>query len=273
MRIVIRIILYIAAVPCVLFLFMRYLEAHSVYFPSKTLESSPLDAGLAYHDVFIKTSDSRLIHSWFLPVEGARRTLLFLHGNAGNISHRIDKLALLSKTGVNILIIDYRGYGKSSGLPSEQGLYRDAQAGYGYLVNTRGVRPEEIVVYGESLGTSVAVDLVSRNPACGLILEGAFSSGRDMGKTMYPLIPEFFLPRVYDSYAKIPAVLCPVLFIHSSRDEIVPLAMAKKLFAAARGPKEFFELGGGHNDAFMQSLAQYEQAIGDFMKTLTVPSL
>lgn len=243
-----------------------------VYFPSRAHDGgTPAALGLAYEDVTLSAADGTRLHAWWVPAPGARRAVLLLHGNAGNISHRLDKLAVLHGLDVSVLLLDYRGYGRSEGAPSEAGTYQDAAAAYAWL-RGRGLPAEAIVAYGESLGGPIAVDLAASQPLGGLILESAPSSIVGVAKHHYPLLPvEWFLSVRYDALARLPGVRAPLLILHSPSDEIVPFAMAEALLAAAPGPKRLVRLGGGHNDAFMVAAAAYRAALHDFLLRLPAP--
>ena len=177
--------------------------------------------------------------------------ILHNHGNAGNIGHRVDELALMSEAGFDVLIYDYRGYGQSEGSPTEKGTYADAAAAYGYLTEVKGIAPESILLFGESLGAAVAVQLAASVPAGGLALMGAFTSVVDMARVYYPILPARWLVRYrYDSLSKLPGLKLPVLVMHSEEDDIVPVEMGRRLFEAAKEPKILALLKGGHNDVF-----------------------
>lgn len=252
--------------------YIKYLESRSIFFPTKEIEFIPQLINFYFEDVYIETEDRIKIHGWFVPQKNARYTILFLHGNAGNIGHRLDKVEILAKRGLNLLIVDYRGYGKSQGRPSEYGLYLDAKAAYSYLVNNRKIKPGQIILYGESLGCAVVVDLASKVKSKGLILEGAFSSGRDMAKIIYPFLPAFVFSKKFDSLTKIQKVEAPKLFIHSQNDEMVPFDLAKKLYNVAKEPKRMVMLKGGHNTAFLDSKETYTFALTSFIKELETGS-
>lgn len=250
------------------FVYVKYIEKRSIFFPSADIELTPAYINLAFEDIYIDTQDGVKINGWFIPCDTAKYTLFFLHGNGGNISHRLEKISLLNKTGLNVFIVDYRGYGRSPGKPSEKGIYRDAQASYDYLINRRKINPENIIVYGESLGTAAAINLASKVKLKALIVEGAFSSGRDMAKRIFPLLPGFLFSDSFNSLKKIKKVTAPKLFLHSRNDEIVPFVLSKKLFDCASDPKQFGELLGGHNTAFLDSQDKYLSAIAVFVKQL-----
>ncbi|MEI8176039.1 MAG: alpha/beta hydrolase [Candidatus Omnitrophota bacterium] len=250
---------------CIAVWCIRSLESRMVFFPMKGIASYPSGVSLAFEEVSLPAGENVTLNGWFIPRAGARHTLLFLHGNAGNIGHRLEKLRMLHEAGVAIFIIDYRGYGKSSGTPTEEGLYRDAAAAYEYLLAKRGVSAEHIILFGESLGTAVAVDLASRSKVGGVILEGAFSSAADMARRYYPYLPGFLVSVKLDSSSKIAHVSAPKLLIHSRDDEIVPIGLGKKLYRCASAPKEFVEISGGHNTAFMDSRHVCISAIRKFL--------
>ncbi|MFH0732977.1 MAG: alpha/beta hydrolase [Candidatus Omnitrophota bacterium] len=263
-----KILIYIIIIVVILTTYIRYIEGRSIFFPMKRMEFTPDFANLPYEDVYITTQDNVKINGWFIPGDNAKYTLLFCHGNAGNISHRLEKIIILRDIGVNIFIIDYRGYGNSEGSPSEKGLYIDARAAYDYLVNTRKNAPENIIIYGESLGGAVAVDLASKVKAGALIAEGTFSSARDMAKKMYPFLPALVFSSRLDSVSKIKKVGAPKLFIHSKNDEIVPFILAIKLYNAAGEPKDMIELFGGHNTYHIDSKNKYISSIAKFLSRL-----
>lgn len=235
--------------------------------PARALVTTPASYGLAYENVRFDTEDGVSLHGWFLPVPGATRTVLFFHGNAGNISHRLDSLAVFVRLGLQVLIIDYRGYGESSGKPSEAGTYRDATAAWHYLTVTRGMAGEDIVLFGRSLGGAVAVELAGRVDAGALIVESSFTSVPEMAAKLYPFLPVRWLARLrYPSLERIGGVQCPVLVLHSRNDEIIPFSHGQSLYQAAAQPKAFFVMNGGHNDGFFASGAAYERALDDFLK-------
>ena len=260
-------LLTLAGLAGALILLLGWYEPHLIYFPARDLERTPAALGLPFEDVELRTADGERVHGWFLSAPApASVTVLLLHGNAGNISHRFEKLAVLRNLGADVLIVDYRGYGRSSGRPTETGTYRDADAAYEYLVQARGIDPRRLVLYGESLGAAVAVDLASRKPAGGLVMESAFSSAVDVGQEMFRFLPARLLVRNrYESVKKIGKVQAPVLILNSRDDEFFGWHHPQRLYDAAREPKTLVELRGGHNEAFLVSSRVYAAALSAFL--------
>jgi fermentation-respiration switch protein FrsA (DUF1100 family) len=272
MRMLWSVLLIIAAAYLALAAYLYVFQADYVFFPSRTLYATPADAGLRFDDVHLEAEDGVRLRGWFVPAPHARLTLLFLHGNAGNISHRLDSLRLFHELGLSSLIVDYRGYGRSAGRPSEEGTYRDAQAAWRYLVEQRRIPPQRIVVFGRSLGGGVAVWLVSHETPRALIIESTPTSIPDMGARVYPFLPVRLLARIhYDSLRRIPDVGCPILVVHSREDELIPFEHGRRLFSAAREPKAFLAIRGDHNGGFLVSGQEYVQGLTDFLDGLKAP--
>ncbi|MEX2262532.1 MAG: alpha/beta hydrolase [Bryobacteraceae bacterium] len=218
-------------------------------------------------DVWLQSEDGIRLHAWWIEVPGARLATLFLHGNAGNLSHRLRRIAEITAAGSSLLLLDYRGFGKSEGRPSESGLYRDADAGYRHLI-ARGYKPERIVVHGESLGTAVAVDLAVRMPCAGLILESPFSSAGAVAAGVLPVLGPLVV-RTFDSIGKIGRVRAPLLIVHGDRDEVIPLELGRALFDAAREPKQWIAVkGAGHNDLVEAAGTAYRDYLLGFYGSL-----
>ncbi len=251
-----------------LFVFLRALQRKSIFFPVKNVEITPEYFGLSFEEAHPETADNLRLNSWFIPSQVTPLTLLFFHGNGGNISHRLHKVSQLHNLGVSVFLIDYRGYGRSQGRPSVAGLYKDTKAALAFLIRKKKIKPQQIVLYGESLGTALAVSLAAGNNLGGLILEGAFSCGRDMAKIVFPYLPACFIPNIFRSLKDITKVKQPKLFIHSKADEIVPIRLAKKLYQRAPEPKDFLELVGGHNTAYIDSSDKYLKAIKAFLSNI-----
>jgi len=227
------------------------------YFPSRGVESE-LPAGAQV--VTLPTSDGERLQCWWFETVGSPLVTLYLHGNAGYLSIYSEHLQAIREAGHSVLMIDYRGYGQSTGSPNEAGLYLDAQAAYEWL-RKRGYPAERIVVQGLSLGSAVAVDLASKRKVGGLVLEAPFSSARAVAAGILPLVG-WTLPLGYESIAKIPALKAPLLVIHGDRDRVIHLQLGRDLYAAAPEPKEFLLVAGaGHEDLPMIAGAAYQQAL------------
>lgn len=237
-----------------------------IFFPYRDLDAAPSDWGYAYEDVFVTTDDRVRLHGWYIPHPQAQRVVLFFHGNAGNISHRGDSIAIFHRLGLNVFIFDYRGYGRSEGSPSEQGLYRDATAAWRYLTETRGFDAREIVLFGRSLGGAVAAQLAATQRPGALILESTLSSARDFARSVFPLLSRLVVVRYdFDTVGSVARVNCPVLVLHSPEDEIMPFALGEKVYIAAREPKRLVTLQGDHNSGFLQSQPGYQRQLGGFI--------
>ncbi len=245
-------------------------EKHLIYFPSRAHDATPAGLGLPYEEVELRAEDGVRLHGWFLPVKGSRHTLLVCHGNGGNVSHRLDRVLLMqSHLKVDTLLFDYRGYGSSEGSPDEEGTYRDARAAYRWLIG-RGVEPGRVVLFGESLGSAVALQLATEVEARALVLESPFASIPEMARAVYPFLPLWpFVRTRYDNLAKIAGLRMPLLVLHGDRDEVVPFAQGRRVFDAAPEPKRFFAIpGAGHNDTYGVGGELYWRALRDFLEGL-----
>jgi fermentation-respiration switch protein FrsA (DUF1100 family) len=255
----------------VICIYLFLMQAKLIYYPdipSRNLTASPADLSLEYESVSITTSDEVTIHGWFIPAEQERGTLLFFHGNAGNISHRLDSLKIFHDLGLAVFIIDYRGYGRSQGELSEQGTYLDAAAAWNYLTETRKIPAHQIIVFGRSLGAAIAAYVAAGQGPGALILESAFTSVPDMAARLYPVFPVRRLSRFqYNTQKSLASVSCPVMIIHSPDDEIIPYINGQKLYDRAREPKKFLEILGGHNEGFLVSGRTYVDGIANFIAT------
>ena len=246
-------------------------EKGTVFFPDPTLIGTPADLGLAYEEVFFATDDGIRLHGWYVPFQKSPITLLWFHGNAGNISHRLENIALLHEHArVNIFIFDYREYGKSEGEISKAGTFRDAFAAFGYLCSRSDVDPSRVVLFGRSLGTALATAVAVERPCLGIILESAFTSTDDVMRLYFRFLPPLPPGTVkYDSLALIGKVTVPKLVIHGEHDEIIPLWMGKRLYEAASPPKEFYLIRGAtHNDTYLAGGEEYFNKLKQFMNTL-----
>jgi fermentation-respiration switch protein FrsA (DUF1100 family) len=264
-----EIILIIGAVYLLVLVAAWMFQSRLVFFPGHDDAGNPGDIGLDYEDVWIPVGAGRKIHGWWVPAREPRYTLLFCHGNAGNITHRLDSIRQFHELRLSVFIFDYRGYGKSDGRPGETATYQDARAAWEYLVSERRLPPGEIVLFGRSLGGAVAIQLAGLVNPFALIVESCFTSAVDMGTKVYPWLPIRLVRRIhYNSMARIGDVSAPKLFIHSIDDETVPFGMGKRLYGRAPRPKQFLKIRGGHNDGFLVSEAIYNETIGNFLTSV-----
>ncbi|MBF0329142.1 MAG: alpha/beta hydrolase [Nitrospirae bacterium] len=260
-----------------IFLGLIYLTQDSmVYFPVKELFTNPKQSGMEYDEVMFSTSDGITISAWYIPVQSGvqeRGTVLFCHGNAGNISHRIDSIRIFHELGFSVLIFDYRGYGNSGGKPSEDGTYLDAEAAWEYLTMTKKISPDKIILFGRSLGSAVAAETALRKKAGVLVIESGFTSLSDLGSFIYPYLPVRLIAKYkYSTIDKISGINIPKLFIHSPDDQIVPFKQGRELYEKAAGPKEFLEIKGGHNDGFMVTGRPYIDGMNRFISDHLMPN-
>ena len=248
------------------FFYFRWFEKKHIYYPSHEIEFTPESIGLTFEDVYFTTRDGLKLNGWFIPSGNSETTLIFFHGNAGNISHRLGSIAIFNKVGLNIFIFDYRGYGKSNGHVSEEGTYLDARAAYDYIIGRKDVNRDKILLYGESLGGAIAYELAATAKVAAVITLGAFSSIADMGKAIYPFLPVRLIVRTeYDTVSKAARVKIPKLIIHSVNDEIVPFEQGQNVFSQACEPKEFYEMHGGHNDAIFTCEDEFCERLTGFL--------
>jgi len=263
-------LLSIAAVVYVgLSVMLFVMQSRVLYQPMRGYDYDPSDYGLAYEAVSLDTPDGQTLAGWYVPAEGAERTILFCHGNAGNISHRLDTLKMFHELGLNCLIVDYRGYGQSTGRPTEIGTKIDMLAGFQWLVKEKGMRPEEIILFGRSLGGSIAATLAKDVHPGGLVIESAFTSFNDIGSHYYPWLPVRLFSRFdYNTLEAVKQVKCPVLVIHSPDDDIVPYKFGQQIFAAANEPKQFANLKGTHNEGFFDNAELYEKIWRDWLPSV-----
>jgi hypothetical protein len=250
---------------------LSQLEKFFLFFPTSEIIATPAELGVRYEDVYFITDDGRQLNGWFIPGT-SEITWLWFHGNGGNISHRTEEIVQIHHVlGVNLFIIDYRGYGKSQGSPSEQGTYKDARAALAYLLSRPDVSPDQIVYFGRSLGAAVAVELAVEHPPRGMILVAPFASISDMARIHYPALPgaAWLARNRYNSLARIVAIESPLLVLHGDQDTIVPLSQGRKLFEAANQPKQFQILPrAGHDDTYLTSGDAYWGTISSFLETL-----
>jgi len=260
------------------FFMLRRFEASVTFHPEREPAGGSWKVPAGGEDVWFTTADGVRLHGWFLRAgqRPAAATVIFFHGNGGNISYADWVGVNLSRRGFDVLLFDYRGYGRSEGaLTDERGIYADADAAYDFVVRERGAPPERLALYGQSLGTAAAVDVASRRPCGALVLESGLSSAGEMAGVIIPWLPRFvrgLTRNKFDSVGKLPRVGCPVLVAHGDRDEVIPVAQGRALYEAAPEPKRLVVIpGAGHNDLSIVGGAQYLDALAGFVKESVQP--
>jgi fermentation-respiration switch protein FrsA (DUF1100 family) len=249
-------------------------EESMIFFPTRypagfwEVERLSQRSGLTIEDRFFEAEDGVRLHGWWCrPPVPAETVVLFFHGNAGNLSDRADLMIRLARLPAQVVMVDYRGYGRSEGRPSEEGLARDAMAAWRLVVDAAGVPPRRVVLFGRSLGGAVAVRLASRTEPAGVILESTFTSLKDMAAHHFPVVPRFLIRTRMDSLSAIGGITVPKLHIHSRADEVVPYALGRRLYEAAPEPKRFLEISGAsHNETWVVGGETYFEAIASFLE-------
>ena len=247
------VLIIVATLLFINFFFVPMYEPGLIYFPAREIEQTPSYIGIKYEDIYLRAADGKMVNGWFIGNDASQKVILLFHGNGGNLSHRLPIIRLLHGLPASVFIIDYHGYGKSEGHPSEANLYLDARAAYDYLTGPRKYRPEQIIVMGSSLGGAVAAELAAGERVGGLVLLRTFTSASDMAKLINPLYrrPIVWIRSRYDTMASLEKIRVPVLIVHSKQDEMIPYAMAVKLYEKAGGPKKLILLEEGrHNDLY-----------------------
>jgi len=264
-----RVVIYAATIYGAVVLILFLVQSQIVYqpnIPTRKIIATPASIGLDYETIRLTTEDGLTLHGWFIPAQKERAILLFFHGNAGNISHRLDSIKIFNELGLSTLIIDYRGFGQSEGEPSEEGTYRDAKAAWRYLTDDRQVPSNKIVLFGRSLGGAIAAHVGAGHNAGGLVLESAFTSLPEIASDIYWFFPARWLTQMeYNTKAALQSISSPVLVIHSPEDGLVPYSHGKELFETASNPKQFLKLRGGHNGGFLQDRKLYLQGLDRFL--------
>jgi len=263
----VTVVLFIAYLGLGVILYL--MQSVFLYSPTREITYTPGDLGLDFESVVFKTSDGLRLTGWYVPAENSKLTILFCHGNGGNMMHCLDSINIFSNLGLNCFIFDYRGYGNSEGKPTEEGTYLDTAAAYKWLTEEKKVSPDDIVVFGRSLGGTIAAQLASKAEVLALIIESSFTSYVDIGRKFYPYMPvRWFASFSYRTIDYIKEVHCPVMIIHSRNDEIVPFEFGLELYEAANEPKELIEIFGSHNDGFLVSSEIYKSAWVKWLKFL-----
>lgn len=272
-RMMAKTVLSLAIIYALLVALMWAFQERLLYLPNAGREhiATPSDRGLAWEAVTLTTEDNVALDAWWVPAPNPRASLLFFHGNAGNISHRLESIAQFQRLGLSVLIVDYRGYGRSEGSPSEAGTALDARAAWQWL-RDEGNENNEIVVFGRSLGAAVAAELAASleehhaAPAA-VILESPFRSVPELAQQLYPFLPARWLARIdYPVENYVTQLSAPLLVIHSRDDEIIPFAQGEAVYQAAQEPKQLLEIQGGHNTGFLDSEPTYLESIDAFLR-------
>ncbi len=272
-----RFVVYSVLIILFIMIFPRFIEKGLIFHPDRGNDSITPDAyGIEYDDVTFRTEDGLNLHGWFVPGKKSSpdedlHTLLWFHGNAGNINHRLENIKMLhERVQVNVFIIDYRQYGRSEGKISEKGTYIDAGAALAHLHSRKEINQEKIIFFGRSLGSAVAVELALKEKCRALILETPFTSILEMGKKLYPFLPDSLLLKTkYDSLSKIRNIKVPILIMHGDKADLVPFEHGKRLYDIANEPKEFYTIpGAGHNDTHIVGGDEYFDVIRNFVKKL-----
>lgn len=253
-----------------LILLLLYLLQHSLmYHPARQLAYTPSAVGLDFEEVHFSTEDGVMVHGWYIPALEARGTVLFSHGNAGNISGRLETIRMLHQLNVNVLVYDYRGYGKSEGSPDEEGTYLDARAGWNFLTDKKNITEDEIIIMGRSLGGAVSAWLATSTKPAGLILESTFTSAKDLAQELYPWVPVRWLMKIeYPTKRYLQNISVPKLILHSSGDHLIPFHHGRQIFESANEPKDFFEMSGDHGGGHIATGAAYVNVLDQFLSTV-----
>ncbi len=250
----------------IIILLAFFLQSHFIFFPQKHIDQTPDLLSLKYEDVFFRVENNIKLHGWWIQAVNSRGVILFFHGNAGNISHRLESIQSFNKIGLSVFIFDYRGYGLSEGKISEAGLYSDAEASWKYLTEIRNFKPSEIIIFGRSLGGAIATWLAKAYEPAALIIESTFTSVKEAAAELYPFLPVKLLLRFnFNTIDFIPEVKCPILIIHSRDDELIPFNHGLRLFNAATLKKELLEIRGSHNNGFFYSAETYKLGLENFI--------
>ena len=261
-----RVVIIVGIVCGVLVALAYLLQSRFVYFPIRTLVADPSDVGLASENINLETVDGIRLCGWFVPRDKAKGVILFCHGNAGNISHRLESIQVFHRLGLDVFIFDYRGYGQSQGRPTEHGTYEDVKAAWQYLTQERNLPPKKIILFGRSIGGAIASNLARDHMPGAVILESTFTSMPDLAADIYPFpLVRHFTRFNYNTEEYIREVDCPILIIHSRDDDIVPFSHSRRLFEIATEPKRFLEITGTHNEGFVEAGKHYEDGLNVFI--------
>jgi fermentation-respiration switch protein FrsA (DUF1100 family) len=270
LRSIANIAMLVAIAYAVILALLFFFQSRLLYFPEigRSAPTTPRTVGLMFDEVWLDVEPNVRLHAWHVPHLRGKGVALILHGNAGSIALRVDWLRMFHELGYASFVVDYRGYGRSSGAPSEQGTYADAKAAWDHLVEVRGYNPRDIVILGESLGGAIAAWLAARTAPRALVLQSAFTSVPDVAASIYPVFPVRWISRFdYDTRAYLRDVSVPVFVAHSPADEIIAFRHGRALYEAARAPKRFLELSGGHNEGFIFARREWVESLAAFLGT------
>ncbi|MDZ7810069.1 MAG: alpha/beta hydrolase [Arhodomonas sp.] len=265
-----RFVLVVIAAYVALLILLWAFQGRLLYLPhvgGTEIVATPARLGMDYERVALQAADGVTLDGWYVPAAGSRATLLFFHGNAGNISHRLDSIRLFHELALSVLVIDYRGYGRSDGRPSETGTALDARAAWRWLLERKGQPAETVVLFGRSLGAAVAAELAREVAPAAVILESPFRSVPKVAQKTYPFLPARWLARfdyAIEDYVR--EIRAPLLVIHSKEDEIIPFSEGRAVYAAANEPKTLLAIHGGHNTGFLESRQTYLAGIDGFLE-------
>jgi len=261
------IIAVVSAAYSVFGLVLYFMQSTLLYSPVRAIQYTPGGLGLDFEDITFKSKDGLRLSGWYVPAKNSDFTVLFCHGNGGNMTYNLDGVNLFYDMGLSCFIFDYRGYGSSEGTPGEEGTYLDGMAAYKWLTEEKKIPASNIIIFGRSLGGSIAAYLASRVECVSLVIESGFTSYADIGKKFYPYLPvRMFAKFNYSTVDYAKKVHCPLMIIHSREDDIVPFELGQKLYKAANEPKKFVEIFGGHNDGFLLSAEIYNEAWAEWLK-------
>lgn len=249
-------------------------QARHVYFPVKEIIADPGSIGLDFRDIYFWSGQDVKLHGWFVPCTKSDKTILVFHGNGGNISHRLQLIRVLHSVGLSVFIIDYRGYGHSLGKPTEEGTYTDGMAAMDYLINNQGLKKEDIIVYGRSLGGPIAARVAAGCHPLALVLDSTFTSIKEFAAQLHPGLPvRKFFKFNYPTIKWVAEVRCPVLLFHSQQDGYIPYSHARELFKNIKTEKQLVTIKGGHSDGYMVSEGKYRESLVKFIFGIDKPGV
>ncbi|MCF6331619.1 MAG: alpha/beta hydrolase [Sulfurimonas sp.] len=262
-----KILFFVLTIGYLILIALMYIfQSKLIYFPLTNIDLTPKDIGLEYESIIFETNDKTKLHAWYIQKKDAKTTLFFLHGNGGNISHRLDSIKLFNSLGMNVFIFDYRGYGKSKGKANEQNTYDDAKSAWDYLLKNKNIKDKDVIIFGRSLGGAIAAKLGSQLKPKAIILESTFTTIKEFASDIYPFFPEFLINYEYETTKYLKNINYPILIIHSQDDNIIPFKYGEAVFKNANEPKTFVKIKGNHNYGFMESKHIYIPALKRFIQ-------